>query len=159
MYHLLSSRSIDIAAPAEAVFAYVANLENFPNWFPGALSIQAMDSVEVDEIGKTYSEIVALPFGRRAKVIIRVEESERPVHIVTEGNYRMLLPRMEMNLQNIGEGRSRIEWKMYSRRTGIIVKLLLPIFRLVVRSRSRLSLVQLKAQLESAIDRKPTGLS
>lgn len=159
MYYLLSSRSIDIAAPAEAVFAYAANLENFPNWFPGALSIQAMDSAEVDEIGKTYSEIVALPFGRRVKVTIRVEEAERPVHIATEGNYRMLLPRMEMDLKNIGEGCSRIEWRMYSRRTDIIVKLLLPVFRFVVRSRSRLALVQLKAQLESAIERKSTGLS
>lgn len=153
MHHLLSSQSIDIDAPAEAVFAYAANLENFPHWFPGALSIQAMDSLEVDEVGKIYKEIVALPFGRRAQVSIRVEEAERPVHIATEGNYRVLLPRMEMNLQDIGEGRSRIEWKMYSRRTDIFVKLLLPVFRLVVGSRSRVALVRLKTLLEDPMDR------
>lgn len=150
VYHLLSRRSVDIAASAEAVFAYAANLENFPNWFPGALSIQAMDSLAVDEIGKTYNEIVALPFGRRAQVRIQVKEAERPIRIITEGNYRMLLPRMEMRLQSLGEGGSRMEWKMYSRRTGVIIQLLLPVFRLVVGARSRVALARLKALLEGA---------
>ncbi len=148
VHHLVSSRSIDIAAPADAVFAYAANLENFPNWFPGALSIQAMDSLDVDEVGKTYNETVALPFGRRTQVRIKVVNVQRPIEIATEGNYRVLLPRMEMTLHSLGEGRSRMEWKMYSRRTGIMIRLLLPVFRRVVGKRSRVALVRLKALLE-----------
>jgi carbon monoxide dehydrogenase subunit G len=149
MSRLLSSRSIEIAAPINAVFTYAANLENFPAWFPGALSIRAKDSRPINEVGKCYEEIVGVPFGRSAKVRIEVVESNQPEHLVTEGDYAPLLPRMEMYFQAVGENQTLMEWKMYSRRRGILSGLFLPVLSLVLKSRSRHALCKLKDLVES----------
>ncbi|HDZ58423.1 MAG TPA: SRPBCC family protein [Pseudomonas xinjiangensis] len=110
MSYLLSKRTVELAVPVASVFAFAANLENFPTWFPGALSIQARDTKEVDEVGKSYSEIVILPFGRKTKVNIQVMEAQKPIRLATEGNYRLLLPRMEMDFIAIDENRTKMQW-------------------------------------------------
>lgn len=148
MYHLLSEKSVEVAVPVDVLFTYATNLENFPTWFPGALSIQAQDSRDADEVGKSYIETIALPLGRQTEVKIQVTEVQRPVRIATEGSYRLLLPRMEMDFHALDEKRTRMQWRMYSRRTGFSIRMLLPLFRIIVGARSRRALAQLKAYLE-----------
>ncbi|HET8637769.1 MAG TPA: SRPBCC family protein [Acidobacteriaceae bacterium] len=149
MSYLLAKRTIQISSPTTAVFSYAANLENFSAWFPGVLSIRAQDSLAIDEVGKTYEEIVSVPFGRSTKVRIQVVEASQPVRIVTEGDYRVLLPRMEMDFRPNGENETQVEWRMYSRRRGILAGLLLPVLSFVLKSRSRHALTKLKGTLES----------
>ena len=149
MNRLLASRSIEIAAPINAVYTYAANLENFPAWFPGVLSIRAIDSRSIYEVGKSYEEIVSVPFRRSAKVRIDVVEANQPEYLVTEGDYAPLLPRMEMHFQVVGENQTLMEWRMYSRRRGLLTGLLLVVLSIVLKSRSRYALIELKNIVEN----------
>lgn len=148
MSYLLASRSVEVVAPVESVFFYAANLENYSAWFPGVLSIRAKDSRALDEIGKAYEEIVSVPFGKSVKVLIRVVEASYPERLVTEGDLRVLLPRMELSFQALDDNKTLMEWRMYSRRRGKLAGLLRPLFRLVLQSRSRYALIRLKTMLE-----------
>jgi len=148
MRHTLSSRSIEIDAPVTAVFDYAANLENFSAWFPGVLSIRAINTGGIDRVGKTYEELVRVPLGKPATVRIQVVEAEASVRLVTEGDYRVLLPRMEMDFKAIDGNRTRIDWRMLSRRRGITAALMRPLLRIVLGSRSRHALARLKSTLE-----------
>lgn len=149
MSYMLAIQSVVVAVPATAAFSYAANLENFSAWFPGALSIQARDSRAIDEVGKSYEEIVILPFGRSAKVLIQVVEASYPSLLITEGDYQVLLPRMELHFKSIDDQETLVEWRMYSRRSDTLFRLLRPMFSLVLKSRSRYALKALKVQLES----------
>lgn len=148
MSRLLANQSIEVSAHITTVFSYAANLENFPAWFPGVLSIQARDSLAVDEVGKAYDEVVSMPFGRSAKVRIQVVEAENPTRLATEGDFQLLLPRMELDFQPVGGDKTRVEWRMYSRRSGVLAGLMLPILRFALMSRSRRALTELKGLLE-----------
>ena len=76
-------------------------------------------------------------------------DANQPEYLVTEGGYAPLLPRMEMHFQVVGENQTLMEWRMYSRRRGLLTGLLLVVLSIVLKSRSRYALIELKNIVEN----------
>lgn len=150
MAHRLAQASIEIAAPSERAFDYAIDLENFPDWFPGAIRVEAVNGCQVGSTGKQYVEVVRLPTGREQFVTIQLRQAVRPQRFVTEGDLPWLLPRMEMTFQSSERQTTRVMWAMSSRRSGIGVILLLPLLRIVIGARGRKAMQRLKKRLESS---------
>ena len=147
--HRLAHQSIEIAVPVEQVFDYAIDLKNFPDWFPGATSVQAVDGSPVGRPGKQYRESVRLPSGRQQQVTICLKQAVRPQRFVTEGDLPWLLPRMDLEFLAVGPQSTRLMWTMSTRRRGIALILVLPLLRIVLDARGRSGLRRLKALLES----------
>lgn len=148
--HLLSEQTATIACAAETAYRYAADLEHFGHWFPGVISIVAVNALDPAQPGKEYLETVATPLGGRRSVRVRVQEAERGRWLATEGSLRPLMPRMEMRFEPQGDAACRLTWRMLSRNDGLLVRwLLLPLARRVVAARAAVGVARLKALLES----------
>lgn len=150
MAHRLAQASIEIAVPVERAFDYTIDLENLPNWFPGAARVEGVDEHDTASPGKRYVETIKLPSGREQAVSICLQQVLRPERFVTEGDLPWLLPRMEMTFQTTERQITRVTWAMSSRRKGIGVILLLPLLRIVIGARGRTGMQRLKEHLESS---------
>jgi hypothetical protein len=148
---LLAESSVDIACPVELAFAFAADLENFPRWFPGVIAVASADALPPATVGKHYREEVAMPLRGRRSVPIRVVEAVAPHHFVTEGELPLLLPRMEIAFAVREAGGCRVTWRMSSRRTqGWARWTILPLARRVMARRAGIGLLRLKRHLEAA---------
>jgi hypothetical protein len=101
--YLLADAVITVECSCAKAFEYAANLEKFVDWFPGVVTIVASDDVSAAAIGKRYMETVSVPLRGKRSVTIRVREATVPQHLVTEGDLRPLLPRMEMEFVDAGQ--------------------------------------------------------
>lgn len=147
--YLLAHSSIVIACPQQRAFDYAADLENFPQWFPGVLEITADDALPVATPGKQYRETVVVPMRGRQSVLIRVTESSRPHRLVTEGSLAVLRPRMEIGVECLGADVCRVSWRMASRNVrGWARFVVLPVARRVLTTRAEIGLRRLKGCLE-----------
>ncbi|HEY0818503.1 MAG TPA: SRPBCC family protein [Rhizobacter sp.] len=145
----LADTSIAIACSAGHAFDYAANLENFPQWFPGAIAITSSDGLPFAAVGKQYRETVAVPWRGTRQVSIRVTEAEPSRRLVTEGSLAPLLPRMEIEFMALGADDCRVTWRMLSRNTRIGPRwTLLPLARRVMTKRAATAMRQLKDRLE-----------
>jgi uncharacterized protein YndB with AHSA1/START domain len=74
--------SVTIRRPVDAVFAFVADGENCPQWRPGVMDIKRISG---DGVGTRYAQGVKGPMGRRiaADYEITVVEPNRPIEFQT----------------------------------------------------------------------------
>lgn len=145
---ILVDHTITTSAPAEAVFAFVSNHENYAHWFPGVIEIHSDDSLPHGTVGKTYQETVRLPSGRQRLIAIPVVESVSPVRFVTEGRFPPLHPRMEMTLEPAAGGATSLRWRFMSRNRSPLGRLLIRLLlRPMLAKRSRVAASRLTAQL------------
>jgi hypothetical protein len=148
--YLLAQASATIQCPRDVAFHYVANLENFANWFPGVIRISAADSLPFDAVGKQYHETVAVPLRGERRVLLRVVEVKAPARIVTQGALPTVLPRMEIEFREAGSGRCVVEWRMFSRSTsGLARWTILPLVRRLMTRRARAGVRRLRDRLAS----------
>ncbi len=75
-------RSVTIQRPVKAVFAYLADGANLPQWRPGEIVIE---HVAGEGIGTTYRQVVSGPLGRRvaADYVITQFEPDRLIEFQT----------------------------------------------------------------------------
>jgi uncharacterized protein YndB with AHSA1/START domain len=145
----LADTSIVIACSAEHAFIYAANLENFPQWFPGVIATASADALPFATVGKQYRETFATPLGGQRHVLIRVVDVAPPHRLVTEGALAPLLPRMEITFAECGPHRCRVTWRMLSRNTRRWARwTVLPLARRVMTKRADIGLRRLKERLE-----------
>ncbi len=148
MYPIASS-TVRINCPSPAVFDYVADLENFCDWFPGALTITAQDDLAVATIGKRYVETVAVPLRGRRQVLLRVVDVQAPRRLVTEGDLPVLLPRMQIDVCDAGNDACEVRWSMVSRNENVLARrFVLPPARRLMQRRAEAGLCHLKRHLE-----------
>jgi uncharacterized protein YndB with AHSA1/START domain len=146
---LIASTSVIIDRPRESVFPYAADLAHFAGWFPGVIAVKPRDQAPITTVGKLYDEQLAMPFGRRRSVTIRVLEAEPQQRLVTEGSLPVLLPRMEMVFADAGAGACRLEWRMFSRNTAPLARwTILPLARRTMQKRAEVAMGRLKNRLE-----------
>lgn len=149
--YLLAEVVVTVACSRAKAFDYAANLENFVHWFPGVAAITAKDELPVSTPGKTYTETVSVPLRGTRTVTIRVTEATAPNRIVTQGDMRPLLPRMEMEFVQTGQNTCGVHWRMMSRNeNGLAACTVLPVAAWVMRRRAKIGLRNLKRQLEDA---------
>lgn len=150
--YLLAHAAVVINCPQHVTFAYTANLENFPAWFPGVLLVKASNDLPFDSVGKQYQEEFAAPMRGRRSVKIKVVDAVYPSKIVTEGTLANILPRMEISFRQTAPGTCEVDWRMFSRRTtGLTRWLLLPIARRLMTLRARKGIQRLKLLLEGKL--------
>ena len=146
---LLAEQTVSISCDVTTAFAYVANMENFSQWFPGVRSLVSNNSLQPTDIGKEYREVFTAA-GKDQNIVLRVKEVQRDGLFITEGEYPPLLPRMEVTFQSQGAQSCSVIWRMFSRNHSFIGGFTwLPLARRVIRGRSSLGVQQLKKILES----------
>lgn len=149
--HLLAERSAVIACPVATAYDYASNLERFGEWFPGVIAIESLDALEHGVAGKQYLETVAVPLRGQRKVVLTVTDASVNRLLATEGAFYPLLPRMEIAFEPTDDGACRITWRMYSRSTRWLVRLLLfPLARAAIQPRAGAALHRLERRLTAA---------
>lgn len=147
--YTLAKAAVHIDCPAAIVFAYAADLENFGDWFPGVIGVAAQDELPIDVVGKSYAETVAVPLRGKRDILLRVVDVIPLRRLVTEGDLPMVLPRMEIDIEDDGMGSCDVRWRMASRnRSAIARHSLLPIAGWLMRRRATDGLRNLTRQLE-----------
>ncbi len=48
----LANTAITIFTPADVVFKYVSNMENYKHWFPGVVDIRSANTLDHGVVGK-----------------------------------------------------------------------------------------------------------
>lgn len=145
----LADVAIDIACPSSEAFDFACELENFAEWFPGVIDVVADNDVPFFEPGRRYRETVFVPVRGRRSVLIRVVDADAPRWLVTEGDLSIVMPRMEIRITESSPGRCTVSWRMFSRNTGTLARLLvLPLARTVMRKRASTGITRLKQRLE-----------
>jgi hypothetical protein len=99
--------------------------------------------------GKKYRETFSVPLRGKRSVTIRVTDATAPRRLVTEGDLRPLLPRMEMELVDAGQNTFEVRWRMLSRNENRLAGCtVLPVAGWVMRRRAKIGLLNLKLLLE-----------
>lgn len=146
---LLAQALVRIACSREAAFAYAANLEHFSAWFPGVDRMVSANDLAFDAVGKMYVETFAMPLGRHRLISLKVVEVEPGSRIVTQGQFPVIWPRMEINFMTLDAGHCEVEWRMFSRSSSRIARwTLLPLARRVMSGRAHSGLKALRRRLE-----------
>ncbi len=96
---LLASAEALIRCPVAQLYAYVTNMENYQQWFPGVISIVESNDLPHGHVGKQYRESLALPAGE-TQLTIEVKRAEVNGNFVTEGSLEPLLPMMTMGFRD-----------------------------------------------------------
>lgn len=147
--YLLADATVTVQCPRAKVFDYAANLENFVKWFPGVVHIVADNELSPASIGKQYVETVSVPLRGTRSVTIRVMDAAAPQRLITHGDLRPLLPRMEMEFVDAGQDVCVVRWRMLSRNENRLVGgTVLPVAAWVIRRRADIALGNLKRRLE-----------
>jgi hypothetical protein len=97
-----------------------------------------------------------VPLRGKREVRIQVVEAHSPKRLVTEGDLPLLLPRMEIDVDDIGENSCEVRWRMLSRNESIMVRFaVLPVARWLMGRRATAGLRNLKQRLEGGHDDLP----
>jgi hypothetical protein len=148
--HLLAEKTVHIQQNALDVFAYVSNMENFGDWFPGVISIESSNALDHGQPGKQYLETVLVPLRGRRQITLEVREVREGHFFATEGRLPPLMPRMEIELRGVAAGSCDLTWRMFSRSDNAIVKYaLLPLAKRLMEKRAALGVAALKKHMES----------
>ncbi len=145
----LIDRTIAVDRPIGDVFAFVSNHENYALWFPGVISIVSETDEPHGTVGKVYAETIRMPSGRERLISIPVVESRPPYQFATEGVFAPLHPRMEFQLEALGDAQTQVRWIFSSRATSWFGKFM--VRRLAAKRMASLGAVampKLKAVLE-----------
>lgn len=147
--NLLASETFSIGKPADEVFSFLSNMENFARWFPGVIRIESIDNDSHAVIGKTWLETVKVPLRGEKQITITVVATDGKSTFVTEGRFPPLLPRMEVRIVATDLANSQVHWQMFSRNNSAVFKLLiLPIAKAVLSKRSKIGVRRLQRLLE-----------
>jgi polyketide cyclase/dehydrase/lipid transport protein len=147
--YLLADAVVTVECSRAKTFDYAANLENFGDWFPRVVSIVASDELSAAAVGKRYSETLSVPLRGKRSVMIRVTDAMAPQRLVTEGDLRPVLPRMEMEFVDVGQNTCEVRWRMLSRNENRLAGCtVLPVAGWVMRRRAKIGLLNLKLLLE-----------
>lgn len=148
--HLLAEKTVHIQQNVLDVFAYVSNMENFGEWFPGVISIASSNALDHGQPGKQYLETVLVPLRGTRQITLDVREVREGEFFATEGRFPPLMPRMEMGLRSADANSCELTWRMFSRSDNLIVKYtLLPLAKRLVKKRAALGVAALKKRMES----------
>jgi hypothetical protein len=156
--YLLASSVVTIACSSTKAFDYAADLENFIDWFPGVIGIVADNELPFATPGRQYVETVAVPLRGNRTVRIWVVEADSPKRLVTEGDLPLLLPRMEIEFQDVGGDSCEVRWRMLSRNENVLVRCtVLPLAGWLMGRRATTGLRNLKWILEGSAPKSIAG--
>jgi carbon monoxide dehydrogenase subunit G len=137
-----AEKSITIARPRDAVFAFLSNAENDARWRPGVLDIT---HVSGEGVGARYAQGVKGPFGRRIAADIEITDY-RPNELIAFSTLTgPVRPRGRYELTDAGEG-TRVSLLLEAELAGA-KKLMAPMVAKSMRSEVG-ALANLRSELE-----------
>jgi uncharacterized membrane protein len=134
--------SIEIARPADEVFAYLSDFANNPRWQKGMRSC-TWTSPQKQVVGATYVQEAKF-LGRRIDTHFRVTEFEPGRRISIESTKSTFPIQVTRKVEPLGAARCRVTAHIRGQPTG-----LLKLFSGMVKKSVRKDYLQLKAVLES----------
>ncbi|MGL4177036.1 MAG: SRPBCC family protein [Dermatophilaceae bacterium] len=141
--------SVLIRRPADEVYAYVADLRNYPEWFPGVLCMDLVgDPADRTAVGTRYREVARLPGGREENLTVTVVVSDPGRALAIEVDLEPLLPRFEYEVTAVDDDTTRYTWTCRARNTTRRAWPTVLATRLFLGRRLRRALPTLKALLE-----------
>ena len=110
-----ATHAVTIRRPVEAVFAFVADGENGPQWRPGVVDIRRVSG---DGVGTRYAQGVKGPFGRRiaADYEITVFELNRRLEFQTSTGPARPHGRFDFD---VADGGTRLTFTLDAQLTGL----------------------------------------
>ncbi len=134
---------VEIAAPADAVFAYIADLTNNPEWQSGVAGTR-LTSGESAEVGAKYEQ--TLDNGQSAEYAITALDTGRSITVATVRG-TVVDSTIIRTVQKLSEESSRVRMELSGRVRGWRV-LATPLLRRLVTSSIRSDYRRLKRILE-----------
>lgn len=146
----LVDATIPIKAPAQKVFEFLANHENYISWFPGVVTLSSANDLPHGSIGKLYHETLRLPTGRLRHITIKVVESDAPTYFAMEGDFAPLHPRTEITLFAKSPEETVLRWHFQSRSQSLAGRFLIKaLVKKAVKKQSEIGLQKLVSILEN----------
>lgn len=151
---LVVRRSVLIERPVKEVWEFVADLESYPRYFPGVLQMRSEDERAPGTVGKRYAEIAQVPLRGETRVSVELVEAVPGERLAFHADLSPVRPRFDVELRDVGEGHTRLQWSCRSRDESLRVRVgVLPLMRRVLEARARTGLENLKRLLETGRDR------
>ena len=123
----LVDERIVIDRPVETVFDFISNHENYANWFPGVISVEAKKDAGGNEVGQTYEEVLRMPSGRHRPMTITVAACVSPNHFKTVGDFPPLMPSMVIDCAAGGPKSTCLRLRFFSRQKSTLLRMLIKI--------------------------------
>ncbi len=140
------SSSIIIERPVEAVWAYVSNFENDPQWWTGILKSEIISDIK-EGIGTVYRQD-AVFMGTRFESIFEVTEYDPPHHL-TLTTTKSLIPFVaKFWFEPADGGKTRLTMDSIVEAGGIF-RVIKPLFTVILRRQSQGFFNMLKKVAES----------
>jgi len=111
-----AQHSVTIDRPIEAVFAFVADGENCPQWRPGVLDIKRVSGD--GGVGTTYEQGVRGPMGRRIAADYRITVSEPNRRLEFQTVTGPARPHGRYDFEGAGDG-TRLTFALDAELTGL----------------------------------------
>jgi len=141
--------SIRIKASIHDVFDFVVNMENYKQWFPGVIDIKSHNDLPHGAIGKTYNEMVKIPFIGKKETIIEVMKAEGNKQFITAANLPPLWPQMHISFSKNQNHTTRLTCTFNSRsKNRFFILLFLPFIKQDMQARANAGVLHLKKILE-----------
>jgi NADPH:quinone reductase-like Zn-dependent oxidoreductase/carbon monoxide dehydrogenase subunit G len=110
--------TVEVERPIADVWAYLRNMENYVEWFPGIVQMKAVDAPPGVR-GARYAEIGLGPDGKEHLIDVEVVVADdRNRHLAIEASLKPVLPRFDYRLTEIDAGRTHFHWRCVGRARG-----------------------------------------
>lgn len=127
--------TVTINAPAEKAWAFVRDMENYPQWFVGIVKMDSADNLPPATVGKQYDEIGLAPGGKEEGIQVKIiAASEQDMHMAIRASLQPFVPRFDYRIVPTNASQCVFHWRCATV-TSLKALALRPIFRLIIRKR------------------------
>ena len=136
--------TVTINTSADKAWAYLRDMENYPQWFVGIVKMQSADALPLATVGKVYDEIGLAPGGKEENITVHViASSEADRHLAIRASLKPFVPRFDYKIVPLGAQQCTLHWRCAVSNNPLAL-LASPIFRLILRSRLTKSLANIQ---------------
>jgi uncharacterized protein YndB with AHSA1/START domain len=137
-----ATAELQIDAPVERVFDYVADARNEPQWLPGAKHVEMLTAGDLGEGARFEGD-----YARAGRVRIEIVAYQRPHRVTLRGRSRIVHFDDQIELAKTEEG-TRLSARMTAEPQGLM-RLAAPLMGRAMRSQFEANWTHLKRVLES----------
>jgi NADPH:quinone reductase-like Zn-dependent oxidoreductase/uncharacterized protein YndB with AHSA1/START domain len=151
---LVTRCAVRIERPPEEVWRFVADLENYPRYFPGIVEMRSADDLPPGSPGKRYAEVARVPLRGEERIAVELVEAVPGERLAFVADLAPVRPRFDLRLRDVGDGHTELRWSCRARNEALWVRAsVLPLMARVLAGRAAVGLENLKRLLETGRER------
>ncbi|MGL5838277.1 MAG: alcohol dehydrogenase catalytic domain-containing protein [Sphingorhabdus sp.] len=155
---LVLQDSVVIDRPANDVWRFVRDMENYPLWFTGIVRMASADDLPPATIGKRYDEMAIAPGGKEETITVEIiAADEEKYHLAIQASLEPFVPRFDYRVVPVSANRCVFHWRSVATGRGLKAMLLRPVFRMILKKRLAISLENFRRILSGAPDEVMTA--